>query len=489
MLNLILRARNFSALSCGLLLLAACSDSNNALRGFNAADTVESTIEFSQPPLILTSRAIDRTLLRILVTVNGITSGLERNGESWSGTVQVPQGELVNMEVVWLQDSLELASHSTQILSVNSDVVINIGPDQYDATQYDLDGDGLNNLSELRNDSSPWDYDSPGINNSINIELAAESFDFDGDGSTDDTDNCVTVSNFDQDDIDGDGIGDLCDAYNSTSSVPEILSANVEGQIRLDREIQIVSASAADVPGATSIGIRSYLGEYWNGSTERDLITELVDDQGRVYMGQTITNESEGFESGGIITNTDWFYVYGPSQNLNVRISERVPGEPDSTIRLAETASASFLNPHEISIGSGTIQLASPIQVEQTTNEQGSTKFEFVFTLEESSGNSASAKIFVDVSADNGRTYPTVSNSSPWNDNKGVTIFSPDQRVQFRIPIELDTGGEVLLPGTYTAYVGAWRFNQMNPELYASFEYIDLDARNTFGDKISFVLP
>ena len=172
-----------------------------------------------------------------------------------------------------------------------------------------------------------------------------------------------------------------------------------------------------------------------------------------------------------------------------MRISERIPGEPDSTIRLVETASSSFLNPHEISVGSGTIQLASPIQVEQTTNEQGSTKFEFVFTLEESSGNSASAKIFVDVSADNGRTYPTVSNSSPWNEDKGVTIFSPNQRVQFRIPVELDTEGEVLRPGTFTAYVGAWRFNQMNPELYASFEYLDLDASNSFGDRITFVLP
>ena len=52
------------------------------------------------------------------------------------------------------------------------------------------------------------DGHAPTVMPSVTVIVLPDS---DGDGITDDVDNCPTVSNPDQGDIDGDGTGDLCD--------------------------------------------------------------------------------------------------------------------------------------------------------------------------------------------------------------------------------------------------------------------------------------
>jgi len=231
------------------------------------------------------------------------------------------------------------------------------------------------------------------------------------------------------------------------------------------------------------------LSESWGEFTTRDIIAQLVSEDGRTYVGTLSTTNNVSLDPSTQREYNVNFSVFGPSQSYYLLVSERVPGRDENVIIATDVANESIFNPSRFFVDVGTIGLVTPIQVEESTNEQGFTKLEFIFAVQELSGSPVSAKIFLNISSDNDRQYPRVSNSSNWNAQRGTTQFLANERVQFRIPLESDIDGEALRSGNYTVMVNAWRFNQIDPEMFGVFEILDLDLENQYGDGILFLLP
>ncbi len=81
--------------------------------------------------------------------------------------------------------------------------------------QADCDGDGVGDLCEL-------DSDADGVPDACDVCTGNDTTgDTDGDGICDDIDNCVVVANSDQADCDGDGEGDLCESDSDADGVPD----------------------------------------------------------------------------------------------------------------------------------------------------------------------------------------------------------------------------------------------------------------------------
>ncbi|MEM9547930.1 MAG: thrombospondin type 3 repeat-containing protein [Bacteroidota bacterium] len=113
------------------------------------------------------------------------------------------------------------ATTMNNYVSANLQAVISKGTSTClgnDGGNNDTDGDGINNDDDnCPNVSNPdqADADGDGIGDACD---STNDNDTDGDGINNDDDNCPNVSNPDQADSDGDGIGDACDSTNDNDT-------------------------------------------------------------------------------------------------------------------------------------------------------------------------------------------------------------------------------------------------------------------------------
>jgi len=107
----------------------------------------------------------------------------------------------------------------------SSPPIVDLGP--YEAPSGDCNQNGIADADEPNADGDAWidDCDNcPTLANSDQVDLDADGQgdvcddDDDGDGLSDDADNCPNVANPDQADEDGDGVGDGCDACPNTAA-------------------------------------------------------------------------------------------------------------------------------------------------------------------------------------------------------------------------------------------------------------------------------
>jgi len=166
--------------------------------------TVPLDVKFVLPQALAIAPDSVKDLVDAIAAVNGTNLVLTRNANEWRGSTSVTKDSSPLVRVDFFATSSQLVRIATLSRSENagggSSVIFDAG--EYETAQFNNDGDALTNIQETLIGSNAFDSSSP-------------PDDGDGDGIPDVRDNCATISNEDQADIDSDGLGDLCDTTNA----------------------------------------------------------------------------------------------------------------------------------------------------------------------------------------------------------------------------------------------------------------------------------
>jgi Thrombospondin type 3 repeat/Bacterial TSP3 repeat len=111
-------------------------------------------------------------------------------------------------------------------LNANGEQADSDGDGVGDICEDDTDGDGLSDIDEARYGSNAniFDTDGDGLGDGADVAAGGNPLksDTDDDGVGDFGDNCVSAANSDQNDIDSDGFGDVCDDDIDGDAIPNV---------------------------------------------------------------------------------------------------------------------------------------------------------------------------------------------------------------------------------------------------------------------------
>ena len=173
---------------------------------------------------------------------------LSLDGKSWILSPNTPVVEDRNAGVFFKETFITVGNQGSirqsDPVAISTDPIVDADNDTIsDATdncpaiantdQNDLDTDGIGDVCDP-------DIDGDGVDNDQDVFplIATESVDTDGDTVGDNSDNCPTISNTGQEDTDTDGIGDVCDSDTTAAS------NELTGQVTLPSGVTLVDETA-----------------------------------------------------------------------------------------------------------------------------------------------------------------------------------------------------------------------------------------------------
>ena len=147
--------RYFVSLSL-IASIVACNEPSGIQTSSATSDSAE--VGLGLPPILLTSRMIDRDQLRVDVTIGGQAVTMQRNAnDEWVGQFNLPGPGPQILDITWFENvggqDLRLAV-ATSTIDENSARNINIG--SFSSDQFDIDGDTVSNLDERNANTNPF---------------------------------------------------------------------------------------------------------------------------------------------------------------------------------------------------------------------------------------------------------------------------------------------------------------------------------------------